>query len=162
MRWRPMQKSDLRRVAGLSNLVYLDHPEDLDMYAQCFHLYPQGCHVLEDDSAEVTGYLVAHPDLLDDPPALNVPLEKIHEKPDCYFLHDLAIEAISRGKGMSGIAVDQVLADARRAALTTVGLIAVGTAHGFWARHGFVTYGSGQLVKSKGYGAEARRLVRYL
>lgn len=162
MRWRLMQESDLAVVADLSNLVYLDYPEDLDMYVQCFRLYPNGCHVLEDDSAAVTGYLVGHPDRIDDPPVLNVPLDKIPEAPDCYFLHDLAIEAESRGRGMAGLAVDQVLADARSAALNTVGLIAVGEAHAFWARHGFVTHGSGRLVQSKGYGPEARRLIRKL
>ncbi|MGP9635291.1 GNAT family N-acetyltransferase [Halomonas sp. AOP43-A1-21] len=155
-----MRQPDLAAVAALANVVHLDYPEELDIYVQCFALYPGGCYVLDPGADAVAGYLIAHPDQLDEPPALNSPLEKLPETADCYFLHDLVLEKHARGRGMAGAAVERVLADASAAAFDTVALIAVGEAHAYWAGHGFAAYGSGRLDPAKGYGSEARLLVR--
>jgi hypothetical protein len=41
-------------------------------------------------------------------------------------------------------------------------LIAVGDAHGFWEKQGFELLGDGLLDPIKGYGPEARMLVRHI
>jgi len=157
--WRAMTAADVAEVADLANIVHLDYPENPGVFAACFDLYPAGCHILEDEAGVAAGYLVAHPGRLDTPPVLNLPLTALPYPPDCYFLHDLALGREMRGRGFAREAVALVFEEARRGAFDTVALIAVGDAHGFWARHGFALRGNGLLDPSKGYGPEARELV---
>lgn len=50
--------------------------------------------------------------------------------------------------------------EARARGLERVVLIAVGNAHGFWEKQGFALLGGGLLDPAKGYGPEARMMVR--
>jgi hypothetical protein len=54
------------------------------------------------------------------------------------------------------------LDEAKARGLSRVVLIAVGDAHGFWEKQGFDLLGDGLLDPAKGYGPEARMLVRPL
>lgn len=162
MRWRAMTAGDVPAVADVAQIVHLDYPENPAVFGACFALYPAGCHVLEGEDGAVAGYLVSHPGRLDTPPVLDVPLRALPVPHDCYFLHDLALGAHMRGHGFAAEAVGIVVNEARRGGFDTVALIAVGDAHGFWARHGFELLGDGLLDPAKGYGAEARALIRAL
>ncbi|RJF90943.1 GNAT family N-acetyltransferase [Sphingomonas cavernae] len=162
MRWRAMKADDVSAVADVATVIHLDYPENPAVFAACFALYPAGCHILEGDDGRVAGYLVSHPGRLDTPPVLDVPLKELPEPQDCYFLHDLALGAETRGRGFAGQAVDMVIEEARRGGFDRIALIAVGDAHGFWARQGFVPLGDGLLDPAKGYGVEARALIRRL
>ncbi|TCM19896.1 acetyltransferase (GNAT) family protein [Novosphingobium sp. PhB165] len=160
MRWREMREEDVAAVAEVAEAVHLDYPENPAVFAACFRLYPSGCHVLEDEQGRVAGYLVSHPGRQDRPPVLNHPMTALAEPFDCYFLHDLALGAATRGRGLAGSAVRIVLDEARARGLDRVVLIAVGDAHGFWEKQGFGLVGDGLLDPAKGYGPEARMLAR--
>jgi hypothetical protein len=67
---------------------------------------------------------------------------------------------VTRGHGLAGKAVEIVVAEARRGGFDTVALIAVGDAHDFWRHQGFVPIGDGRVDAAKGYGPEARALIR--
>lgn len=162
MRWRAMTKADLGEVADLAQTVHRDYPESDAVYDACLRLYAEGCHVLDCEAGDIVGYLIAHPGTLGSPPTLDLPLSALPEQPDCYFLHDLALSASARGQGMARAAVEIVVADASCAGFRTIGLIAVGDAHDFWAKRGFVEHGDGHVDAAKGYGPEARLLVRRL
>lgn len=155
-----MIAADVARVAGLAEIVHLAYPENAAVFAACFGLYPAGCHVLSIGHAEIGGYLISHPGRLDTPPVLDVPLAELPELLDCYFLHDLALGPVARGRGMAGAAMEIVIAEARRGGFDTIALIAVGDAHAFWRHQGFTVLGDGLLDPAKGYGAEARALIR--
>jgi hypothetical protein len=146
MHWREMREDDVAHVANVADIVHLDYPENAEVFAACFRHYPSGCHVLEGDDGKVAGYLVSHPGRQDRPPVIDQPMTGLAEPFDCYFLHDLALGASTRGRGFAGEAV----------------LIAVGDAHGFWEKQGFDLLGDGLLDPAKGYGPEARMLVRPL
>lgn len=45
-------------------------------------------------------------------------------------------------------------------AFDTIALIAVGDAHAFWNYWGFASLGDGRINPAKGYGEEARALIR--
>lgn len=160
MQWRAMAERDVARVADLAEIVHLDYPENPSVFAACLRLYPPGCHVLDIGQGQIGGYLISHPGRLDTPPVLDVPLTALPEAVDCYFLHDLALGQAVRGHGMAGAAVEIVVAEARRCGFDTVALIAVSDAHAFWGHHGFTLLGDGLINPEKGYGVEARALVR--
>ena len=162
MRWRRMADTDLAGVTTLGNAIHLDYPEDPAVFAACYRAYPAGCHVLAGEDGEVAGYLVSHPAILGSPPLLNSPMVELPRHPDCYYLHDLALGPATRGRGLASEAVTIAVEEARAAGFDTVALIAVGDAYGFWARHGFAPDGDGLIDPAKGYGAEARAMVRAL
>ncbi|WP_324695357.1 GNAT family N-acetyltransferase [Novosphingobium sp. RL4] len=160
MRWREMREDDVAGVATVADAVHLDYPENPEVFAACLRHYPSGCRVLEDDDGQVAGYLVSHPGRQDHPPVLDTPMEALAEPFDCYFLHDLALGAATRGRGFAGEAVGIALGEAKALGLDRGVLIAVGDAHSFWKRQGFELLGDGLLDPAKGYGPEARMLVR--
>jgi len=162
MYWRGMREGDVGQVANVADIVHLDYPENPEVFAACFRHYPSGCYVLVGDDGEVAGYLISHPGREQSPPILNQPLAGLPEPFDCYFLHDLALGVATRGKGFAREAVGIVLDHARVLGLGRVILIAVGDAHGFWEKHGFELLGDGLLDPAKGYGPEARMLVRHV
>ncbi|MFC0687410.1 GNAT family N-acetyltransferase [Novosphingobium clariflavum] len=160
MHWRPMREEDVAAVARVAEVVHLDYPENPAVFAACQRLYPAGCHVLEGEGGDLFGYLIAHPGRQDRPPILDQPMTTLAEPFDCYFLHDLALDAATRGRGRAGEAVRIVVDEARARGLERVVLIAVGDAHGFWEKQGFAQLGDGRLDPAKGYGPEARMMVR--
>lgn len=162
MRWRNMTDADVAAVADIANIVHLDYPENPAVFAAAYRLYPAGCHVLAGDDGALAGYLISHPAILGLPPILNIPMDALPKHPDCYYLHDLALGAHTRGRGLAGAAVTIAVEEARAAGFDIIALIAVGDAHGFWERHGFKLYGDGLIDPAKGYGDEARAMIRAL
>ncbi|HEY0624108.1 GNAT family N-acetyltransferase [Sphingomonas sp.] len=155
-----MTGADVTKVADLAEAVHRDYPENAAVFGACFRLYPAGCHVVDIGEERIGGYLIAHPGRFDTPSVLDVPLERLPEPADCYYLHDLALAPAARGHGLAGAAVEIVIAEARRSGLDTLALIAVGDAHGFWRHQGFTPLDGGLLDPAKGYGPEARALIR--
>jgi len=160
MDWRAMTGRDLARMDALTRIAHEEYWEDTAIFAACFDLYPAGCHVVDAGDGALGGYLIAHPGRFDTPSVLHVPLERLPEPADCYYLHDLALAPVTRGHGLAGKAVEIVVADARRAGLDTIALIAVGDAHDFWRHQGFAEIGDGLVDPAKGYGDEARAMIR--
>lgn len=160
MDWRAMIEPDVALVGALTKIAHVDYWEDTPVFEACFRLYPEGCHVVDTGNGAISGYLIAHPGRFDAPSVLHVPLERLPEPADCYYLHDLALAPVTRGRGLAGAAVELVLADARHARLDTIALIAVGDAHDFWQHQGFALIGDGLVDPAKGYGDEARAMIR--
>ena len=160
MNWRAMTVQDIARVAELAEIVHADYSENAAVFAACRRLYPAGCQVIDIGGGAIGGYLVSHPGRFDTPPVLDVPLERLPAPADCYYLHDLALAPMTRGHRMAGAAVEIAIAEARRGGFHTIALIAVGEAHAFWGHQGFTLLGDGLLDPAKGYGPEARALIR--
>lgn len=160
MEWRAMTEADLARMDALTRIAHEGYWEDTAIFAACFHLWPAGCHIVDSGDGAPGGYLIAHPGRFDTPSVLHVPLARLPEPADCYYLHDLALAPVTRGHGLAGKAVEIVVADARRAGLDTIALIAVGDAHDFWRHQGFAETGDGRVDPAKGYGEEARAMIR--
>jgi GNAT superfamily N-acetyltransferase len=158
MFWRQMHIGDAPGVADLANTIHLSYPEDPAVIHDRLSVYPEGCYLL-DDGGDPRGYLVCHPWLLRALPALNSRLGSLPERPDCFYLHDLALDESVRGQGHALTAVEIVLGRARACGLSTILLMAVGNAHAFWEHVGFRRYDSYEEDPSKGYGSEAASYI---
>ncbi|MDF0544460.1 GNAT family N-acetyltransferase [Sphingobium sp. H39-3-25] len=140
--WRAMHPADIPAVTAISDAVHGAFAETALVYAERLALYPSGCISLEQDG-QVTGFLVSHPWLRDQPPALNAPLGPIPEDADTYYLHDIALLPRTRGTGAGTAALAHAMALARAGGFQDVTLIAVNGADSFWSARGFHHVASG-------------------
>ena len=154
MFWRPMQSRDLAAVAVLANAIHLSYPEDPAVIEDRLTVYPEGCHVLDDDGLP-RGYLLCHPWRRHQIPALNSTLGSLPDRPDCLYLHDLALDESVRGQGHALTAVEIALDQARSRRLPAVLLVAVGRAHTFWEHVGFRRSDAHEAEVCGKYGPEA-------
>ena len=153
--WRPMKAGDIAAVTAISDQVHGAFTEGADVYADRLTLYPAGCFVLEQDG-HVRGYLITHPWMAADPPALNRLLGAMPAKADCYYLHDLAILPNMQGGGAGSAAMRHVVDAAREAGQNRILLMAVNGADSFWQRQGFADMSDRiALAKRASYGPDS-------
>lgn len=126
--------------------------ESVAVYAEKLALYPAGCFLLVEGKC-ARGYLLTHPWRRGAPPKIDRPLDGLPEKPDCYYVHDLAVLPDARGTGAAHGAMALVREVMTREGLGVVQLVAVGGAERFWQRMGFARiaeadagYGPGACV----------------
>ncbi len=158
--WRPMTQADLAAVASVANKVHISYPEDDAVQAERLALYPEGCAVLEYEGA-VSGYAITHPWRYAEPPALNVMLGTLPERPTTYYIHDFAVLPETRGSGAGSAFANAVIAHARSLTLPSVSLVAVNKSIPFWSRFGFEVVSEPSLhARLLTYDADARYMVR--
>ncbi|MGO4525616.1 GNAT family N-acetyltransferase [Microvirga sp. 2MCAF35] len=155
MPWRPMTPEDLAQVQVLADTIHVDHPEDFEVLAERQHLYPQGCLMLVEDGRAI-GYALSHPWHRGEPPPLNKLLGKLPEATSTYYIHDVALLPIARGKGQAAQAANRLIQMARAAGFGNLSLVAVNRSQAFWERVGFrVLAKSGLEAKLASYGPDA-------
>ena len=155
-----MTTADLDRVSEIAAIGFPDHREERACFANRLALSPAGCRVLEAPEG-LEGYLVAYPWMLGSAPALNTLIEAIPADADVVYLHDLALTPAVRGQGQSKPAVAAVVDLARAHGLSTLALVAVNDAVGFWQGHGFHVRETPEMAaKLISYGADARYMTR--
>ncbi len=158
-----MRDGDLGGVAGIAAAVHPAYPEDLAVFEERLTLHPAGCHVLIDANDALVGYVLSHPWLFGAPPALNVRLGRLPERPDTYYLHDIALLPLARGSGLANGMARSIVYEARAAGFPNVSLVAVNNSQAFWAKHGFRPVDDPALrSKLASYDAEALLMVRDL
>lgn len=158
-----MQESDLPRVAEIAALVHRSYPEDSEVFAERLRLYPQGCRVLSNEAGALVGYVLSHPWLFMQPPALNTLLVALPEHPTTYYLHDIALLPQARGSGFASDMARTLACDARAAGFANMSLVAVNDSAAFWEKHGFRIVGDPALAAKLGsYGPDARLMAREL
>jgi GNAT superfamily N-acetyltransferase len=159
--WRPMIPADLPAVQAAGEIVHPLYPESPAVAAERLILYPAGCLVAERDG-QLLGYAVSHPALLGRPPALDSLLGNLPEKPDCLYLHDIALLPAARGLGLGASLVARLLALAKSEGLPRLTLTAVNNSAGYWQRQGFTPYQGDATLAAKlaSYGEDALYLVR--
>lgn len=160
--WRTMERTDIPAVTSVSDAVHGRFSERADIYAERLALYPAGCFVLERDGA-LAGYCIGHPWRRFSPVPLDRPIGALPDRPDSYYLHDLALLPAARGTGASAQALDLVLAEAASAGLGEVSLVAVNGADAFWRRCGFHPAGDADIArKLASYGPGTVYMTRLL
>ncbi|PYD76393.1 GNAT family N-acetyltransferase [Novacetimonas pomaceti] len=156
--WRPMYRSDLSRIQALAGTIHPAYPEDDAVFAQRLSLCPAGCLVLGTPDA-TAGYVLSHPWRRGAPPRLNTLLEGLPPRPECWYVHDLAIAPAWRGQGAAGMALDLVERVARQAGFGRMELVATSGAVPFWKRRGFMPAPDGALLAAS-YGDGALLMER--
>jgi GNAT superfamily N-acetyltransferase len=94
------------------------------------------CSAAEENGV-VVGYLLSHPWISGDLPALNEPLTGCPADADTLFIHDMALLPEARGGGLASRMVNRVLDAARERKLSGASLLSVQKTTSFWARFGF-------------------------
>ena len=160
MPWRPMIPEDLDSVQALADAIHASHPEDPEVLAERQRLYPQGCFMLVEDGRAI-GYSLTHPWRLAEPPRLNRLLSAIPSPATTYYIHDVALLPVARGKGYAA-QITSLLADhAREAGFSNLSLVAVNKSQVFWEKAGFrVITAPGLETKLASYGPDAALMVR--
>jgi len=134
---RPMNYSDLDAVMKIQSMAYIpQYCESREVYEDKFAKYPDGCWVAEIDDY-VVGYVISHPYLLDSPPKLDAVMDDIPQNPDCYFIHDVAINPEYKGKGIGSALCEKAKSLAKERNLPNMALISVQDSHPFWEKMGF-------------------------
>jgi GNAT superfamily N-acetyltransferase len=159
--WRAMAEADLAEVVAIAAAIHVAHPERDAVFAERLFLYPRGCLILMQDGA-VLGYAIAHPWLISAPPALDTLLGALPARPDCLYLHDVALRPAGRGHGATARLLARLDDLARAAGLARLALVAIPGTDRVWRRLGFLpraraddaTRGDG------GYGAGAALMER--
>jgi len=134
-----MRRQDIAGICRIADLCYPDLPESAAALAAKQALSPQTCFALAhaDDSAEIAGYMLAHPWLLGDIPPLNRLLHALPLKPDCLYLHDLALAPAARGRHYATAAAAALARQAQALGLPHLALTAVHNSAPFWQKLGF-------------------------
>ena len=135
-RWRAMRSSDLQGVNALANEIHVNYPEDDSVFREKFALFPYGCFSLE-GSNSVVGYCISHPWTKGMPPALNAMMGSLPSSPSTYFIHDVAVSASYRGRGLVQFLVGLLPIVARLFRFDHTTLISVNQTEVFWRKLGF-------------------------
>ncbi|AOO81127.1 GNAT family N-acetyltransferase [Bosea vaviloviae] len=162
-----MTAADLPCVLAVAAQAHPGYPEDEAVFTERLALSAQGCLCLEEtgleESGRVGGYVVSHPWLLGQVPALNSQLGALPDSADTYYIHDLALLPQLRGSGAANEVVAQLVRLARGAGFASLALAAVNGSAGFWRRHGFrETHDASLDRKLASYDDAARYMVRDL
>lgn len=160
MKWRRAVLADVDAIEAIAGVIHVQLPESHDVIAEKVRLFPEGCFVLE-DAGQIVGYCLSHPWHVGSPPALNKQLGQLPERPDCIFIHDIAVLAHARGRGAGGELLSRLLAIARQMNIPTLALVSVYDTYPFWQRFGFeVTEDATIADKLIAYGESARYMTR--
>jgi GNAT superfamily N-acetyltransferase len=158
--WRPMTGPDLPAVCAIADRVHVNYPEDDVVIAERQRIYPEGCAVFDVDGL-ISAYALTHPWRYAEPPALNVMLGCIPERPTTYYIHDVALAPEARGTGAGSAIVEAVIAHAHKIGAPNLSLVAVNNSVPFWSRFGFEVVAEPALAeKLLSYDADARFMVR--
>ena len=149
-------RADLAAVGNIATEVHPDYPEDAAVFEERLGLYPAGCHVYADGAA-ITGYILSHPWIDRQPPALNTKLGGIPANADTYYIHDIALLGQSRGQDAARSILRTLVELARQSGFTNLSLIAVNDSAAFWQKLGFkIVDGNALNEKLKSYDEQAR------
>ncbi|GBQ90743.1 N-acetyltransferase GCN5 [Gluconacetobacter johannae DSM 13595] len=132
-----MAPRDLPDIIDIAAQVHPAYPEGEAVFAERLALCPAGCLVLEGADDGLHGYVLSHPWRSAAPPALDMALGALPVRPDCWYLHDIALLPRARGRGAAGAALAHLATLAARSGLDRVVLVATGSAATYWVRAGF-------------------------
>ena len=160
--WRPLTESDLDDVCRIAGAIHAGLGERPEVFAEKRRLYPEGCLAMT-LGGQVAGYVFSHPWSLGDAPALDAFPGALPERPDCLYLHDLAIERPARGQSGAAAAISGLAARTIAARLGAMALVSVHGAGPFWARAGFRDALDPRLAERlAAHGPDARYMTKRL
>lgn len=160
--WTRLTSADLPHVSRIAAKVHPDFPETDAVFADRLRLYPDGCWLLYVDGSPA-GYVLSHPMLFGQLPALNALLGALAETADSFYIHDLALVPDARGTGAATQIVSMLAEHAKTSRFATMSLVAVNASQHFWEKQGFAVMRRPELAsKLRTYEADARFMVRKL
>ncbi|CUJ52792.1 GNAT family N-acetyltransferase [Achromobacter sp. 2789STDY5608621] len=140
--------------------------ESADFFLNRLALAPAHCWVAQAAAAPgdaLLGYLVSYPWDAGLPPTLDAPLATLPEPADHWFLHDCAVAPSAQGLGVGQALMRTAAGHATQTGLRRASLVSLGSAVGYWLRHGYAPVAAGGrdlAAKLEGYGPQASYMAR--
>ena len=139
--------------------------ESADFFLNRLALAPAHCWVAQAavPGDGLLGYLVSYPWDAGLPPTLDAPLTTLPEPADHWFLHDCAVAPSAQGLGVGQALLRAAAEYATQAGLQRASLVSLGSAVGYWLRHGYAPVAAGGrelAAKLEGYGPQASYMAR--
>ena len=158
--WRRAGDADLDAILDVQARVHTLALESRAVFASKRDAFPAGTLVL-DRAGAVLGYGVFHPWTVDHVPALHALPFRAPERPDCLFMHDVALLPEARGLGAARAVVALAREEARGLGLGRLALVSVYGTVPIWARLGFALRAptAGAAAGLVSYGETARYMV---
>ncbi|WP_244192214.1 GNAT family N-acetyltransferase [Komagataeibacter sucrofermentans] len=157
-----MQPGHLPAVVALAARMHPGCPERAEVLDERRMLCPAGCRVLMEPDGQVRGYMLSHPWRMACPPALDTHLGRLPPRPDCWYLHDIAIDPALRGQGHAHAALRHLGTQARLHGVNALALMAAEGAHTLWAHLGFTPIPDVPAAITASYGPDACPMRRAL
>lgn len=155
---RPMRINDLVSVLHIQSCCYDQSKQESEAsFLSKLQASPSTCLIAEQNGHNVS-YLIALPSDSALPPPLHAPNYTPPQRPDCLYLHDLAIHPAARGTGIATALIHLFFQRAQEAGLRHASLTAVNNSQSFWARYGFQPIEPDTRLASRlaSYGQEAQ------
>jgi glyoxylase-like metal-dependent hydrolase (beta-lactamase superfamily II)/ribosomal protein S18 acetylase RimI-like enzyme len=145
---RPMTEKDIDSVMKIQSLAYdKAYQEGKETFETKFSAFPSGCWIAEAEGCAV-GYLFSYPSMINNPTALDVKTEYIPEAPDCYYIHDLAVNPEFHGKGIGRILFNKARQFAIDYQVRNMSLVSVQNSWTFWEKMGFCRLSESEMTEN--------------
>lgn len=137
LRLRLLTEADIDELHRLEAEAYLPelHESD-DAFLQMMRLFPQGAFGFF-DAQGLCGYAFGAPSKAGTLLTLRQPLEKLPADADTFYIHDVAVTARCRGRGIGRMLAAELLAVARARGFSRSELVSVQGSAAFWRQFGF-------------------------
>jgi GNAT superfamily N-acetyltransferase len=155
---RSLHAGDIDELHRLEAEAYLPELHESDeSFLQLMRLYPEGAFGYFDEQG-LCGYAFAAPSVAGTTLELRVPIERLPENADTFYIHDLAVADRCRGRGVGSLLATRLLDLARAKGFTRSELVSVQGSAPFWRRFGFETVYEFEYVP----GAPSAKMARLL
>jgi GNAT superfamily N-acetyltransferase len=137
--YRSLTVADLDEVRAIEARAYLAAllVSD-DAFLRLMQLFPDGA-IGAFDPRGLCGYAFGVPLVSGTTLDLRAPLAEIPAAADVFYVHDVAVAARCRGRGIGTALATRLLDVARKGRFTRAELVSVQGSHPFWERFGFRT-----------------------
>ena len=156
MQLRPIQITDWPDILAIQAQCYTElEPESLAVLQNKHLLGADTCLVILHNQ-RLVGYCLAHPWK----EGVSIGLEQLLSpmaEPDCLYLHDIAILPQAQGLGIGKRVLSRLIDAAHGLGLTSLCLVAVQGAQGYWSQQGFSRQDATHSLASYPPGACAMR-----
>lgn len=137
---KTIPQSDLPRVVAVQKNSYPQELwEDEGIFREKRRVFPDGALGWYRDGV-LQAYVFVHPWHKNETAPLFTENMTLPDKPDCLYIHDLAITPAARGKGAARALVEAAFALAAKHGLQHFSLVAVQNSESFWQKFGFTPY----------------------
>jgi len=137
MTLRPLTRHDIDALHALEAESYLPSLHESDAaFRRLIELFPEGAVGCFDDEG-MCGYALGVPLTAGSTLPLRSPLDRIPDAADTFYIHDVAVAARCRGRGIGRLLATRLLDVAAARGLTRSELVSVQGSAPFWERFGF-------------------------
>lgn len=107
--------------------------ENVERFKYYIQNFPKSCFVLELEK-EIIGYCISFPFFRGETISQEIP----NRIPDCFYLHDIAIDPKFQGKGYFNLLFENFNNITKEQGFKIQSLTAVNNRRSFWEKHGFI------------------------